>query len=93
MTNRSITTVSWTRHTTEQTVEWLTDGKVQYSNPRPSYLQAYGYSTPEEQVAYQDGYYQAEQVMTKWIENWEGNTNSGLGKILHKKFEELKEKL
>ena len=84
--------VTWAIDSTPNII-WSKNGNITYYPPVYSFIDVYGYSTPEEQVAYQDGYYQSQEVIKKWIEKWEGGTNSEMGKILHKKFEELKDKL
>ena len=49
-----------------------------------------GYETPAEFHAYQDGMDAEERVIVKFIEDWDGETNSELGKILMEKFKTLK---
>jgi hypothetical protein len=42
-----------------------------------------GFDTLEEFIAYEKGYWDCQEVMIKFIENWDGNTNSSLGQILY----------
>lgn len=51
-----------------------------------------GWDTPEESYAYDKGRMDEESVIIKWIENWDGATNSSLGTLLIKKFNSLKNK-
>lgn len=51
-----------------------------------------GWKTWEESYAYEKGREDEEIVMLKWIKSWDGSVNSGMGSILMKKFNELKNK-
>ncbi len=49
-----------------------------------------GFSTNEEYHAYEKGREDEQEVMMKFIENWDGSTNSAAGELLDKKFKQYK---
>lgn len=42
-----------------------------------------GFNSPEEMLAYEQGYEAAQQAMMKYIAEWKGETNSALGTALN----------
>lgn len=58
-----------------------------------SIKEAFGFETIDEVIAYEEGRAAEESVFLKWIEEWDGSTNSGLGQLLMNKFIELKDKI
>lgn len=50
-----------------------------------------GHRTPELRQAYEEGYSNAQGVMTAWIQKWDGSTNSAMGEVLMSKFKKLKD--
>lgn len=53
--------------------------------------EAYGFDTAAEYTAYEKGRDDEQEVIVKWITEWDGSTNSSMGQILWDKFYELKD--
>jgi hypothetical protein len=56
---------------------------------REEHKKVTGFDTPKEYYAYELGMEHREETIIKWINKWDGGTNSGLGMILERKFTEL----
>lgn len=48
-----------------------------------------GWDTPAEMAAYEKGREHEEELMIRFIAAWDGETNSGFGRILADKFKEI----
>lgn len=48
-----------------------------------------GWDTPAEMEAYEKGREHEEELMIRFIQAWDGETNSGFGRILADKFKEI----
>lgn len=55
------------------------------------FKQVTGHDSSKEMIAYEKGREDEQQVITEWIEKWDGSTNSGMGELLNKKFNERKD--
>lgn len=56
------------------------------------FKQVPGHDSPKEMIAYEKGREDEQEVIMKWIEQWDGSTNSAIGALLKKKFDESKDK-
>lgn len=52
-------------------------------------LKITGHNSPKEYAAYEKGREDEQEVIMKWIEEWNGSSNSVMGALLKKKFNEL----
>ena len=50
------------------------------------YKEITGFETPSELAAYEKGREHEQKTIVKFIENWNGETNSGLGQLLADKL-------
>ncbi len=58
-------------------------------NEDSQHKQITGWNTMEEYMAYDKGREDEHKVLCKWIEKWDGKTNSVMGQLLHDKMDEL----
>jgi hypothetical protein len=57
------------------------------------YKEITGFETPAELLAYEKGREHEEKTIVKFIQDWKGETNSGLGQLLADKVQAENEKL
>lgn len=55
------------------------------------FKQVTGHDSPKEMMAYEKGREDEQQVIIEWIEKWDGSSNSVMGALLKKKFDERKD--
>jgi hypothetical protein len=55
------------------------------------FKQVTGHNSPKEMIAYEKGREDEQEVIMKWIEQWDGSSNSAMGTLLKKKFDERKD--
>ena len=53
------------------------------------FKQVTGHDSPKEMMAYEKGREDEQKVCADWIEKWDGKSNSVMGALLKKKFDEL----
>lgn len=79
---------AWNRGWQNHKVEWLDESSSSLSTPSDC-KEVTGHNSIEEYRAYEEGYSAREKVTIEWIKKWDGSTNSGFGKLLMDKFQEL----
>jgi hypothetical protein len=55
------------------------------------FKQVTGHNSPKEMIAYEKGREDEQKVISEWIEQWDGSSNSVMGALLKKKFDEKKD--
>lgn len=86
-----IYTIAGTDIIMKDVVKWASL-KEDYST---EYKEITGFNNGDLLEQYMKGREHEAETITKWIENWDGSTNSGMGELLTKKFKEqlFKQKL
>lgn len=57
--------------------------------PPDKFKEVTGFNSPEEMIAWEEGYAAGQDSLMKYIEKWNGQTNSAIGALLSKKFKQL----
>lgn len=73
----------------KQFMEYISIVNEKNENIPADFKQITGHNSPKEYAAYEKGREDEQEVIMKWIEEWNGSSNSVMGALLKKKFNEL----
>ncbi len=66
--------------------EWIDNNEEIIPN---DFKEVWGFDSPKELAAYEKGREHESATTLKWISDWDGGTNSGMGQILIDKYNQL----